>query len=377
MTTVFTQDYLEKLTFLEKRAGSSVGYKILEPFPITPHDAVDLNSAAKKIAGFVGIRKLVLVAITEHSDEIAGHIELQPGSENVYIEVARDILDFPAAVLETLAHEMSHEFLHSMNISWGAGPESHYHNEVLTDITAVFLGLGKLMLNGAESKRIHRQVSDNRNVEVTQTRKIGYLDRDQMAFVCRLVCAMRRIDPAVFEEGLSAEGRAAIRNAEKLYGSIFFDTRFHSSQSAQESINSLTAAAAQARKEVKDLKSELSSFEERYLTPIDDLLLKTSERTTSVVEKAKLDGQKEEFDPALTFLQRIKACSEIESWRQELSGYEFAINQQRGILARLQRAVRLDQDSTYGDSVKQGKLHRLLKRVFKKTTWGRGSAHLD
>jgi hypothetical protein len=121
MTTVFVQDYLENLTFLEKRAGSSVGYRILEPFAVKPHDVVDLNSAAKKIAVFVGIRKLVLVAITEHSDEVAGHIELQPHGEDVYIEIARDLLDFPAAVLGTLAHEISHQFLHSMNISWGAG----------------------------------------------------------------------------------------------------------------------------------------------------------------------------------------------------------------------------------------------------------------
>jgi hypothetical protein len=237
----------------------------------------------------------------------------------------------------------------------------------LTDITAFFLGLGKLMLNGAESKRIRRQVRDNRNVEVTQTRKIGYLDRDQMAFVYRLVCAMRRVDPPVFGEGLSPECRAAIRSAEMIYGSMFFDMRFHSSQSAQDSINSLKAAAAQTRKEVKNLKSDISSFDERYLTPIDDLLLKATERATSLVEKAQVDGQKEEFDPALTFLQRVKSCSEIESWRQELSGYEFAINKKRGILAKLQRAVKLDQDSTYGDSVKKGKLHRLLKRVFKKT----------
>ena len=364
MTTVFVEDYLEKLTFLEKRVGSVVGYKILEPFPVKPRDAVDLNSAAKKIAGFVGIRKLVLVAITEHSDEIAGHIELQPGGEDVHIEIARDILNFPAAVLETLAHEISHQFLHSMNISWGAGLENHYHNEVLTDITAIFLGLGKLMLNGAESMRIYRQVRDNKNFEVTQTRKVGYLDRDQMAFVYRLVCAMRRIHPDIFEDGLPPEGQAAVRNAGMIYGGIFFDTRFHSSRSAQDSINNFIAAAAQTGKEVKNLKSDLSSFDERYLAPIDALLLKTSERTTSLIGKAKVDGQNEEFDPALTFLQRVKSCSEIESWRQELSRYESEIKKQRGILARLQKTVRLDQGSIFGDSDKKGKLHRLFKRVF-------------
>ena len=43
--------------------------------------------------------------------------------EGVFIEVADDLLDFPACVLATLAHEISHRYLHVQGLSCGIGPE--------------------------------------------------------------------------------------------------------------------------------------------------------------------------------------------------------------------------------------------------------------
>ena len=43
----------------------------------------------------------------------------------------------------TLAHEISHKYLQINNITCGYGPAFNYHNEILTDITAVYLGFWK------------------------------------------------------------------------------------------------------------------------------------------------------------------------------------------------------------------------------------------
>jgi hypothetical protein len=66
--------------------------------------------------------------------------ESSPSSREVFIQISADLVSFLEAILATLSHEISHKYLEVNRVSWAEGPANHYHNEVPTDITAIFPG---------------------------------------------------------------------------------------------------------------------------------------------------------------------------------------------------------------------------------------------
>jgi hypothetical protein len=85
-----------------------------------------------------------------------------------------------------LAHELTHHFLFNKNIGY---PEI-IENERFTDFGTVFLGLGKLTLNGYEP--ISWTVGQGEK-KVKYTYKIGYLSQNEMAAIMRKICLFRKI----------------------------------------------------------------------------------------------------------------------------------------------------------------------------------------
>jgi len=102
---------------------------------------------------------------------------------------------FPKRSLLRSSHGISHKYLEVNRVSWAEGPANHYHNEVPAEITAIFLGLGKLMMNGHNLQRTTNQGSR----QITHTRRVGYLDGGQLAFVYLRASHMRGIPSEEFE----------------------------------------------------------------------------------------------------------------------------------------------------------------------------------
>jgi len=214
-------------------------------------------------------------------------------------------------------------------------PEHHYHNEVMTDITAIFLGLGKLMLNGAESKRVRHEIRDNNSVEVTESRKVGYLDRRQMAFVYRLVCSMRRIPATVYERGLTPQALDSVRNVEAFYSYSFFDARFHSDKTIEKSLQALNEDVNQIRDDLDGLDSDLRDFQKRTIQPITKFLASANEEITILTHKTRTTSQKEEYDPAQRFLHRVQLQWEIDRSKQDIANFHTEVKKHRKTVAGL------------------------------------------
>jgi hypothetical protein len=179
---LYIDDYLDKILLLEKRIGAKTSYKILEPFPVDTEDSLSIQKAAKTIANFVGLNNLVfIVAIINQEFNVGGHIELNNNAKEVFIEISPKILKSQDAVLAVLAHEITHKYMQINAISCGTGPLHEYENEILTDITSIFLGLGKLMLNGCET------VKEREHSNYTVRFQIGSLVKKKIAFVYRLI----------------------------------------------------------------------------------------------------------------------------------------------------------------------------------------------
>ena len=232
---LYIDDYLDKIFLLEKSIGAKTTYKILEPFPVDTEDSLSIQKAAKTIADFVGLNNLVfIVAKTKQKSNVGGYIELNNNENEVFIEISDNISKSQNAVLAVLAHEITHKYMQINAISCGTGPLLEYENEILTDITSIFLGFGKLMLNGYEI------VKESVNIVnyTRETIKIGYLNKKQIAFVYRLICAMRKIPKNDMLSGLSSEAISEISDC-YCYEEYYFNQEFHNNKFQNELVESL------------------------------------------------------------------------------------------------------------------------------------------
>ncbi|MBU1089142.1 hypothetical protein KKA02_04685 [Patescibacteria group bacterium] len=326
------EDYIQKIILLEKRAGAKVGYQMLEPFTLDSKDIIAIQTAAKKIAEFIGLQGLIfIIATTKQKEKIGGHVELKYGEKEVFVEISDGILEFNDAVLATLVHEISHKYLHINGISCGIGPAYEYENEILTDITTAFLGLGKLMLNGCECKHVRQEQIPNGINTITQTLKSGYLDRSQMAFVYRLICAMRKISSRDYERGLSSDSIISLRECGGIYGG-YFDNRFHKFDTEERLIESLRSAISDIQLTLSDIDRSLLYIQEGCLKFVEMFLEKTHKRLHGLFLGTQKTAGDNEYDPCLKFLNAKlsdqatkKLVSEVNDYSSELNQYKRSV----------------------------------------------------
>jgi hypothetical protein len=108
------------------------------------------------------------------------------------IEVSFQVMGVPAAVGTVVAHELGHYVLAFANHSLPNTPE----NELLTDLTSVFVGLGKLLLNG-------KQMTHSPHSPFRQ--HLGYLPLELTTYAYCEVCEARGVDLATATRNLTSD----------------------------------------------------------------------------------------------------------------------------------------------------------------------------
>ena len=89
-----------------------------------------------------------------------------------------------------LAHEMTHHLLYSRHIVLADSNE----NEYFTDLTAIFVGLGKLLLNGT----------------LDEGGGLGYLSPDLIAYCLKKTCSTHTVGSESVLANLTAEARRLV-----------------------------------------------------------------------------------------------------------------------------------------------------------------------
>ena len=202
-------DFIDKLILLEKELGWKVAQVFLDPKSLnftntSDNDAID--SVANKIADFLNLPNIIHVNIVNLLTGIAG--EISPSSDNdITINLGKRSLKIKHAVLGILAHELTHQYLFNHGID--LRHKSVLDNELLTDIAAIYLGLGNLILNG---HRNEKKVLRNKQ-EITYKMKIGYVKTHYLGFVYKTICNMRNIPESVYNEQLSSQSKIYIAQA--------------------------------------------------------------------------------------------------------------------------------------------------------------------
>ena len=154
MNTASALELVRKIAFLEERLGKAVRYEILEPFALDQHDLVQIQVAAKRIADFVQLKDLVfVVGIVTQQQGTLGNVEVAPGQDAVFIEIAPETMEFDGAVCGVLAHEISHSWLkHNLRRSEDFTNLIEEHFRFFQDFPEFFhhLGILGLIHPGAE-----------------------------------------------------------------------------------------------------------------------------------------------------------------------------------------------------------------------------------
>jgi len=298
---------------------------MLDPFHVNVRDPIDLQKAAKRIATFVGLENLTfIIGVAKQKENVAGHIDLRNYyGTDVFIEVSNQALIFPQAVLTTLAHELTHKYLHVHNVYSGMGPENEHDNEVLTDIAAVYLGLGKLMLNGCECLRETSERKPQGIQKQTETLRTGYLTRDQFTFVYRLVCGMRSISESSYLTGLLPEARSAMTQCSSHY-KHFFGTDFHSPDEISEIKKALQEGIAPIDTNLINLENHISHIEEILKTHAGAFLRTSRKRIHQMQTDTFRRIDTDIYNPSLKWLLAVQCDCDVEDLMEEVHNLKKA-----------------------------------------------------
>ena len=252
---------LDKIYLLESKIGYKGKHTLFKPFKFDSSDPVKVQWAAKLIAQHIGLPQMTFViTYAEQSEKVGGHIQLDNGND-VFIEIANKFKYDCDIVLSILAHEICHKYLHLEKLK--CFPE--YENEMLTDATTVFTGLGKLSLNGCEKTSVSSNTIGDIRTTNTSTQKVGYMDRQQFAFVYKLMCEMRRIPEKEITYGLTYEASSVINSISNSYSKYFTQKYFNNNYIEDKIIDLVNKEIGETQKNFATLHKDMRIINESIL----------------------------------------------------------------------------------------------------------------
>jgi len=319
-------EYIRKIKLLESKLGARTRYESFEPCSFNPNDIIDIQNIAKEIAQFIGLSGLTfIVSIVSQENGVAGQIELNTSGKEVFIEISRKVTKFADAILAALAHEITHKHLQIHGISCSESPLGKYENEVLTDIATVYLGFGKLMLNGCECKMIRYEPIQGGTRTVTETLKAGYLSRAQFALVYRLICAMRRIPKKEHETHLNLDAKKALNQCNTEFN-YYFSERFHKPDIRNELVKQLESEIRKIQIKFGNLERDLTYLKKGCLDEVENLLNNQAKLLNQLAVESKKMKADKEYDPCLKYSNALLLDFQIMDLISEISGYSTLID---------------------------------------------------
>jgi len=190
----------QKLAMLTRRMMDKFAcWSVFDPMPsfyeaLAGGEDDDLQACAGKIARHLGLScdpKLSYEFTIKMGRESAGDIRYEHIGRSE-IRIPLDYVGKPMALGGILSHELTHEFLFARRFAFPTAEEM----EPLTDLAAIYLGLGRTMLNGI--------ITDS-SPDVSEVTTLGYLEPAVKVYAYRAVGASHGLDEATLRRGLSRD----------------------------------------------------------------------------------------------------------------------------------------------------------------------------
>ncbi len=299
-------------------------------------DIISLQSVAKKLAECIGLNDLTfIVAIAKQKDKIGGHIDLRSNQREVFIEVSENVLKYKDSVLATLAHEITHKYLQINGISLS----DEKMNEILTDTASVYLGFGRIMLNGCENCTIRHEKDWNSEKTITETLTTGYLNRDQLAFVYKLVCSMRNIPPKEYEVRLSRDARQALDDSTRRHNE-YFDTTLNSKNALKVLIDGLLIEVRQFQYILSNIEKNAIYLQQGGISTAENFLIDVHRNLCRTIEDSNSMISNECFSPTLNYLNIIVAKEDIAKKKIEIKKSLSQAKSLQRVTRRLEKVIK-------------------------------------
>lgn len=271
------ESFFEKITVLERSLGSFAKFDFYKPIEFNPSDIVSIQKLGKSMAEFVGLSNLTfIIAIVPQKKNVGGHIDLSDTGNDVFIEISTDVAKYKDAILATLAHEISHKILalNGIRISVGS-PEPIFEkeNEVLTDITAVYSGFGKQMINGCECSISHEEPTIDGSRKITESIKTGYISQEQFSFIYLMICNMRKIEKRYYLSEINLSGKTALKNSLK-ENILLINDEFHNPNYFDSVNNSFDSTLLPLQKDLVIVRSLLNVIQHHCISVAESHLNK-------------------------------------------------------------------------------------------------------
>lgn len=196
-------EILSKLSLIEEYVKRD-HYSFYEPSQtFDSNNTISVQKEAAKMMEFAGLNGYIsVITYVDIYGKVGGNIELNDDKE-VFIEINKQYKGNNDKTLAVLAHEICHKVLFLKNLHGTDALE----NEILTDLATIYIGFGKLSLNGCYYRETERNVEfqDGKLKINTTTRKetVGYLSLAQFAVAYCMVCACNGVKKADKMRGLS------------------------------------------------------------------------------------------------------------------------------------------------------------------------------
>jgi len=179
----FVEAFVDKLVLLQQKTGTRVHYRVMPPLTVPFQDCLAMQTVAKEIAEFIGLEDFTFIVTTaKQKENVGGHIDLSTSGREVFVEVDSEVMEFPDTTAAALCHEICHKWLQVNNIH----SVIEIDNEILTDISCVFLGFGKIMLNGCNVTKVRNEITPDGTRTVTKTLTATSGAQYQSAVITRL-----------------------------------------------------------------------------------------------------------------------------------------------------------------------------------------------
>lgn len=302
------ESFIEKITILEKSLGSFARFDFYDPIEFDPSDIISIQKLGKSMANFVGLSNLTfIISIVPQKKNVGGHIDLSNTGNDVFIEISTNVAKYKDAVLATLAHEISHKILALNGVKISAGspqPLFERENEVLTDITAVYSGYGKQMINGCECSISYEEPTVDGTRKITESIRTGYISREQFSFVYLMICNIRRIERSNYLANINHAGKTALKNSfnENIQ---LINGEFHKPDYSESLIKSFSDKLLPLQKDLSLIRTLINVLQHHCITVTESHLNKSHLELNKIQKQFSQIPTTANNNPSLNYLNNV------------------------------------------------------------------------
>lgn len=199
-------------------------------------------------------------------------------------------------------------------------------NEILTDITSVFLGFGKIMINGCRSEKIRDEKLPSGTRTITETMKVGYIDREQLSFIYSVSCAMRNIPSSEIIAGLSAESANAVHTCNSSFGH-HYSPLYHQIDVSRKNVKWFKSELIKAQYVMANLDKHMTYINKSLCDSVHAVLDAGHNKIESLHQNADARVNETSVDQALQFLRAIKFKCEIDRQSEQVNSISQEVNE--------------------------------------------------